>query len=95
MRSPKTFEDFKILITEMTHRERFVFAVLNPSEEEGTEVEIYSTVRRDSDRTPQGNIFYQFRNSLGEYREGMNRGNKRVALMSDSYLKTIYSWIKT
>jgi hypothetical protein len=95
MRSPKTFAEFKTLIHEMAHRERFVFEVENPSDEEGTEIEIYTTVRRDNkDREPQANLYYQWRDSLGEYREGMNKGNKRLTLVTDSYLETIYSWIK-
>jgi len=78
----------------MSHRERFVFKVLNPSDEEGVEIEIYTTVRRDAGREPQTNLYYQWRDSLGEYREGMNKGNKRLSLVTDSYLQTIYSWLK-
>jgi hypothetical protein len=93
MRSPKTFDEFKTLIHGMTHRERFVFEIENPNDEEGAEIEIYLTIRRDGSE-PKSNLFYQWRDSLGEYRQGMNKGNKLLSLVTDSYLQTIYSWIK-
>ena len=94
MRSPKTFDEFKILIHEMADRERLVFEVLNPTGKKGPEIEFYFTIRRDPDRKPQGNLYHQFRDSLGRHQEGMDKGNKRLALVTDSYLQTIYSWIK-
>ena len=100
MRSPQSFQEFKELIHGMRDRERLVFDLLDPSEEEGSEVEFYFTIRRDPDREPQGNLYYQYRDSLGVHRKaegdylGMAKGNKRLSLLADSQLETYYSWIK-
>lgn len=116
MRSPKTFEEFKTLIYDMTPRDRYVFESNDPNEEEGALVEVYLTLVIDDNGVARKNLFYQFTDELGKhrltvdpekatkrgkplpqgavYREGMNKGNKRLSLVTDSYLETIYSWLK-
>lgn len=89
MRSPQTFEQFKTLIHEMRHRDRFVFEVVDPSEDWGENLEIYFTLVGG-----KGNLFYQMTDAIGKCQETMNKGNKRLALVTDDYLQTIYSWIK-
>ena len=116
MRSPKTFAEFKDLIEHMRPRDRYVFEVIDPSEDWGENLEIYLTFVIPKSGKPYTNLFYQMTDELGkhrltidpekdalkgifrpegtEYREGMNKGNKRMSLVTDSYLETIYSWIK-
>jgi hypothetical protein len=100
MQTPQTFEEFKALIHGMRDRERFVFDLSNPNEEEGSEVEFYFTIRRDPDHEPQGNLYYQYRDSLGRHRKaegddlGMEKGNKRITKLGDGQLQTYYSWLK-
>lgn len=111
MRSPKTFDEFKDLIHNMRPRDRYVFEVVDPSEDWGESLEIYFTLVDG-----KGNLYYQMTDALGKcretvdpekdalkgkfhpegtvYRQGMNKGNKRLSLVNDSYLQTIYSWIK-
>lgn len=89
MRSPKTFDEFKALINHMRPRDRYVFEVVDPSEDWGENLEIYFTIADG-----KGNLYYQMTDAIGKCREGMNKGNKRMSLVADSYLETIYSWIK-
>jgi hypothetical protein len=89
MRSPQTFDEFKALIYEMRHRDRYVFEVKDPDDDWGENLEIYFTLAQG-----RGNLYYQMTDALGKCQEGMNKGNKRLALVNDSYLETIYSWIK-
>lgn len=89
MRSPQTFEQFKDLIEHMRPRDRYVFAIADPSEDFGENLEVYFTIVDG-----KGNLYYQLTDAIGKCRGGMNKGNKRLSLVSDSYLETIYSWIK-
>jgi hypothetical protein len=93
MRSPKTPEELKQIIFEMKDRERFVFPVSDVCDHKGFEIEFYLTIRRDTSE-PQANLYYQFRDELGVHHKGMDKGNKRLSLIDDAWIRTYFSWIK-
>jgi hypothetical protein len=73
----------------MRPRDRYVFEVIDPSEDWGENLEIYFTIVDG-----KGNLYYQMTDAIGKCRKTVNKGNKRMSLVTDSYLGTIYSWIK-
>jgi hypothetical protein len=67
-----------------------VFEVADPSPDWGESLEVYFTLVEG-----KGNLFYQMTDADGKHKkETMNKGNKRLSLVTDSYLEPLYSWIK-
>lgn len=93
MKSPKTPEELRQILFGMEDRERFVFKVSEVCNHKGHAVEFYLTIRRDGSE-PLKNLYYQFRDELGVHQKGMDKGNKRMSLITDAWINTFFNWIQ-